>query len=141
MIDPQVSDHNLNITPRMLRQFAGLWLAFFAALAAWQYWGRGHQTSATVFAALAVVVGPAGLVWPELIRPLFAILMAIVTPIGWIVSTVLLSLLFYGVFTPVALLFRLIGRDALVRHNRPQGETYWALKPVVEDRRRYFKQF
>jgi hypothetical protein len=141
MIDPQVSDHDLTITPRMLRQFAGLWLAFFAALAAWQYWGRGHQTSGIVFAGRAVAVGPAGMIWPELIRPLFVILMAIVAPIGWLVSTVLLSLAFYLVFTPVAVLFRLIGRDALVRRSRPQTESYWALKPIVEDRRRYFKQF
>jgi hypothetical protein len=141
MIDPQVSDHDLKITPRMLRQFAGMWLVFFAALAAWQYWGRGHQTSAIVFAALAVAFGPAGIIWPELIRPLFVVLMAIVTPIGWLVSTVLLSLAFYAVFTPVALVFRLIGRDALLRRSRPQTESYWALKPVVEDPRRYFKQF
>jgi polyferredoxin len=142
MIDPQVTDrHDLNVTPRMLRQFAGLWLLFFAALAAWEYFGRGHTTSAAVFAALALVVGPAGIVMPQLIRPLFALLMAIVTPIGWVVSTVLLSLLFYGIFTPVALLFRLIGRDALVRRSRPPGETYWLPKPAIDDPRRYFRQF
>jgi hypothetical protein len=141
MIDPQVTDHSLNITPRMLRQFAGLWLVVFAALAAWEYWGRGHQTSAFVLAALAVAFGPVGLVWPELIRPLFVVLMAIVTPIGWIVSMLLMSLLFYGVFTPVALLFKLIGRDVLQRRTRPQEATYWAQKPIVEDRRRYFRQF
>ena len=142
MIDPQVIDrHDLNVTPRMLRQFAGLWLIFFTALAAWQYWGRDHTTSATVFAALAVIVGLAGMARPPWIRPLFMLLMAIVTPIGWLVSTLLLSVLFYGVFTPFALLFQMIGRDALVRRSRPLGETYWTRKPAIEDPRRYFRQF
>jgi hypothetical protein len=142
MIDPQVTDrHDLNVTPRMLRQFAGLWLVFFAALAAWQYWVREHSTAATVLAAVGGVVGLAGLAQPQWIRPLFMLLMAIATPIGWLVSTVLLSVLFYGIFTPVALLFRLIGRDALVRRTRPAGETYWTPKPAVEDPRRYFRQF
>ena len=53
MIDPQVTDrHDLIVTPRILRQFAILWLVFFTALAAWQYWGRDHTTAATVLAEL-----------------------------------------------------------------------------------------
>lgn len=142
MIDPQITDrHDLNVTPRMLRQFAGLWLVFFAVLAAWEYLGRDHTTSAAVCAVLALAVGPIGIVKPQWIRPLFMLLMAIATPIGWLVSTVLLSLLFYGVFTPVALLFRLLRRDALVRRSPPPGETYWSPKPAIEDPRRYFRQF
>ncbi|MEX0641314.1 MAG: SxtJ family membrane protein [Pirellulales bacterium] len=142
MIDPQVTDsHDLKITPRLLRQFAGLWLAIFLALAAWEYLGRDHTTSAAVFAVLALAFGPAGLIKPQWIRPLFALLMAIATPIGWLVSTIVLSVLFYGIFTPLALVFRLMGRDALVRRAPPRGATYWTPKPIVDDPRRYFRQY
>ena len=40
----------LDPPPRMLRQFAGLWLAFFGGLAAWQGLVRGGSGSALVLA-------------------------------------------------------------------------------------------
>jgi hypothetical protein len=51
-----------------------------------------------------------------------------------------LALLFFGVFTPVALLFKLIGRDVLARHQRPEVPTYWTAHPAVKDVRSYFRQ-
>jgi hypothetical protein len=49
--------------------------------------------------------------------------------------------MFYGLFTPIGLLFRLIGRDPLHRTRRAELETYWSPKPSADDPRRYFKQF
>jgi len=49
--------------------------------------------------------------------------------------------MFYGVFTPVALVFRLIGRDALSRRRRPDLDSYWQPKPPAAGPRSYFKQF
>ena len=47
--------------------------------------------------------------------------MVLAFPIGWTVSLVLLGLVYYGLFTPIGLVFRLVGRDALQlrpRHRR-----------------------
>ena len=49
--------------------------------------------------------------------------------------------MFYGLFTPIGLVFRLIGRDPLQRARRPGSESYWTPKPAPADLRRYFKQF
>ena len=41
--------------------------------------------------------------------------MVLAFPIGWTVSQVMLALMFFGLFTPIGLVFRLIGRDPLQR--------------------------
>ena len=137
----QWSDIQFNPPRATLRQFAGLWLAFFGGLAGWQAMARGNLALAAVCAILALTIGPLGLVRPLLVRPIFVAWMVLAFPIGWTVSQIILAVMFYGLFTPIALVFRLIGRDPLHRAHRPELETYWLSKPAPADLRRYFKQF
>ena len=134
------ADVPIAASSKTLRQFAGLWLVVLGALAC--YWGlwRGSATAGWVLAALAITVGPLGLVWPQAVRPVWVAALIVTFPIGWVVSRVLLGVLYYGLFTPFALVFKLIGRDALVRR-RPAGDTYWVPKPAVADVGRYYRQF
>jgi hypothetical protein len=125
----------------MLRQFAGLWLAFFGGLAAWQGIMRGRVGLAVGLAVLALVVGGLGLIRPALIRPIFVGWMVLAFPIGWAVSLVLLGLVYYGLFLPIGLAFRLAGRDALQLRPRPGASTYWTPRTAPADVRRYFRQF
>jgi hypothetical protein len=140
MIDPSVRDDGPEITDRLLRQFAGLWLAVFGALSLLQGVGRGHLVLASVLAALAVVPGLAGLARPRSVEPVFRVAMAAAIPIGWVVSHVLLAVIFYLVITPVAIFFRLIGRDALVRRPAPGAGTHWVAREPTTDPRRYWHQ-
>ena len=126
---------------RTLRQFAGLWLAFFGGFAAWQGIVRGRVGLAVALAVLAVVVGCLGLVRPSLIRPIFVGWMVLAFPIGWTISLVLLGLIYYGLFLPIGLAFRLAGRDALRLRPRPDVSTYWTPRAAPADVRRYFRQF
>lgn len=126
---------------KTVRQFAGLWLVALGALACYWGWWREHTTVGWVLLVLAVTVGPLGLVAPHLIRPVWMASLVVTFPIGWLLSRVLLGVLYYGLFTPFALVFRLIGRDPLARHNRPASETYWVPKPAIVDLRRYYRQF
>jgi hypothetical protein len=124
----------------MLRQFAALWLVFFAGLAGWESW-HGRSVLALAFALLAVTVAPMGLLAPRAIRPLFIAWMALAFPIGWTISKVCLAIMFYGVFTPVALVFRLLGRDALALRRSSEQITYWLPKPAATNAAGYLRQF
>jgi RsiW-degrading membrane proteinase PrsW (M82 family) len=126
---------------RLLRQFAGLWIVFFLAIAARQEFQHQRHVAAIVIAALAVTVGPLGLLFPRAIRPIFIGWMGLAYPIGWVVSRVVLGAIFYGLFTPVAWIFRMIGRDVLVLKARPAAATYWCPKPGAEDQSQYLRQF
>jgi len=127
-------------TPKALRQFAAAWLVFFLAFGVHQFLVRGHQTVGIVMAVAAVVIGPLGLVWPPAVRWIFVGWMVLAFPIGWVLSQVMLLLMFYGLLTPVAALFRLRGRDIL-HCKRSDRETYWLPKQTPTDVRSYFKQY
>jgi hypothetical protein len=134
-------DSPFNPTARMLRQFGGIWIVFFGAIAAWQEFHHHRRGVAITLAVLAVTIGPLGLVWPRGIRPIFIGWMALVYPIGWTVSRVVLGLIFYGLFTPVAWFFRVTDRDALGLKPRRSADTCWQPKGRVTDKAQYLRQF
>src|SRR5215510_9033893 len=86
---------------RMLRQFGWIWLVFFSAAASWQWLHYQRGWLAKVLLTIAVTIGPVGIAWPGAIKPVFVVWMAVVYPVGWIVSHVLLASVFYGLFSPI----------------------------------------
>jgi hypothetical protein len=134
------SDLPLKPSPRMLREFSALWILFFGGVALWQWFGRDHHTLAIIYGGLAVTLGPIGLLAPAVMRPIFIAWLAAAFPIGWIVSRVLLVVLFFGVVTPIAVAFRMAGRDVLGLR-RGAKDSYWTAKPQPDGAASYFRQF
>ena len=126
---------------KLLRQFAGLCLVFFLALAALAVWKGQSTLRIGILAALGLGIGGLGLIKPEAIRLVYTGWMIAAFPIGWTLSRVLMGFMFYVVFTPVALVFRLIGRDTLHLKRRAAGTSNWSAKPGTADVNEYFRQF
>ena len=137
----QWSDIPFQPDRKTLRQFAGLWLVCFGGMAIWQSLVRGRTNLGLSLGCLALVVGVAGLIRPEWVRLIYVGWMVLAFPIGWTVSQVMLLLMYCGLFVPIGLVFRLIGRDSLHRARRPGVESYWIPKPAPADVKNYFKQF
>lgn len=137
----QWSDVQFSPTAKTLRQFAGLWLVFFGGIAAYQGLYRGHETAGMILGAVALAGGLLGLIAPMALKPIYVAWMVLAFPIGWTISLLILALMYYGMFTPIGLVFKLIGRDPLERARRPAVATYWTPKATPTDPRRYFKQF
>ena len=135
------SELNRRPTERTLRQFAGLWLAFFTTLAGLQACRHGPTWAAACCVGAAAAVGPLGLWRPALVRPVYVAATVLTFPLGWVMSHLLLAALYFGVFTPLGLVLRLVGRDALRLRACPQQASYWAPKPAPPDVSRYFRQF
>jgi hypothetical protein len=76
---------------------------------------------------------------PAAVRPVYIAVILITFPIGLIISELILLLVWLILFTPLAVIFRLIGRDALDRRFDKSSDTYWRPKrqPEVES---YFHQ-
>jgi saxitoxin biosynthesis operon SxtJ-like protein len=140
MIDPALKETRPAADDRMLRQFAGLWLALFGTLAVVEFVLRHRSGRALVWAIVAAAVGPVGLLRPGRIRPVFTGAMAVATPIGLVTSRILLGVLFYLVFAPIALVFRVMGRDALQRRRQPGLPTFWTAKEQPPDLQSYLRQ-
>jgi hypothetical protein len=47
---------------------------------------------------------------------------------GRVVNPLVLGLMFFGLFTPIALVMRAFGRDALCRRFDAQAPTYWVTR-------------
>jgi hypothetical protein len=137
----QWSDISFTPPARTLRQFAALCAVFLGASACWQAFGAGRVGLALALALLAAAVGPLGVVWPRAIRWVYVAAMLAAFPVGWVVSRLLLAAVFYGVFTPVALFFKLVRRDALARRYRPHEPTYWSPKPAPAGPGSYLRPF
>jgi Saxitoxin biosynthesis operon protein SxtJ len=136
----QWSEVTARPSPRTLRQFAALFLIVFAIMAGLRVW-RGDTGATTIaLGVVSMVVGLLGLVRPEAIRYLYTGWMIVAFPIGWTISRIIVMALFFLVFTPFALAFRLFGRDALRLHRRTLT-TYWMKTDGAEPPESYYGQF
>lgn len=62
---------------------------------------------------------------PNLLKPVYKVWMKIAHAIGWFNTRVLLTLIYYVIFTPIGLLARAIGKDLLNTKLEPEATTYW----------------
>jgi hypothetical protein len=67
--------------------------------------------------------------------------MAVVYPIGWLISHALIAMVFYLVITPIGLVIQLCGRDPLQRKLDRSAKTYWTPHNTRVATKRYFQQF
>ena len=125
---------------KVLRQFAGLCLGVGVGVAVWRS-SRGAIDWGTYAAGgLGLGVGLLGIAWPSAIRWVYSGWMMAAFPIGWTISRLVVALMFFALFTPVALLFRLIGRDAL-RIRRPRQQSFWLPKRQPNRVQEYLRQY
>jgi len=88
--------------------------------------GAGRLVSVSLFAgsALATVIT---IGYPKLLRPLNGAWQRLGKFLGFIVSPIVLGLIFFGLITPIAVALRLRGRDEL-RLRRLDTGTYWVAR-------------
>ena len=110
---------------KQLRQFAAIWFPAFCALVGWMVGKKtGHWAGVEILWVVCAVVAVAVFLPPPLIRPVFVGLILATFPIGWVVSHVLLGVIFYGLVTPIGLILRLTGHDPL-QLKPPAGDSLW----------------
>ena len=108
---------------RVLREF-GLTVGIaFGVLAALLFWrGRSHFV---YFAWLAGAFVLLGLVAPVILRPVRRGWMTAAAGMGWVMTRVILTVLFFGVFTPIGFIAKLAGKRFLPLAIDPSAESYW----------------
>lgn len=132
---------------RQLRQFGLISLLALPFLGWWfsgrpglSGWTPGQQLAIAILAGIGLTLGGVGLVRPQRLRYVFLAAMIIALPIGLVISELILLLIYFGLFTPMSLFFRLIGRDALQRRMDRQATTYWTPKAQPSNVESYFRQ-
>jgi hypothetical protein len=125
-------------TRAQARKTACLVAAVLLLFAAWQFY-RGRLTAASVVGGLGVLLLLVGLFVPALARGFHKGWMRAAAALGYVNSRVLLSLIYYGVFTPYRLGSRLAGRDPLRRRGRRQ-ECYWVERERTRQPKEQFER-
>ncbi len=127
---------------RQLRVFgvSGLLASILAALILVFVWEVAVLWAlATVTAGIAIFL--CSLFSLTAARWLYIGLTLVAMPIGLVVSFVLLAVFYFLLLTPLAIVFRLIGRDSLHRRYEPEVESYWVDHKPNENMERYLHQF
>lgn len=74
-------------------------------------------------------------------RPLYMVWYALACCIGIVMANLLFALVFFGLFTPMGLFMRLIGRDALRLKFQRGTPTYWQDAEAAPSPAQYFRQY
>ena len=127
---------------KQLNQFGLIWLGFLAFFGAVAWFRLDSPRLAEGLWVAAVVVPVIGWLAPPFMRLVFLGMSYAAWPIGFVVSHVVLALVYYVVVTPIGLIMRLFGYDPMTRRTNPSQESYW----VERDSKSrgpgsYFRQF
>ena len=120
---------HLKTQPRDLRKFGFLVGGVFVLLGLW-FLLRHKPWHIWFWAPGAVLIGFAA-IWPRLLKQVYIAWMGLAIVLGLVISTILLTLFFYLVVTPVALLARIAGKDFLSR-KWSTAPSYWIIRPPSE---------
>ncbi len=128
-------------TDGRLREFAAVAICIMVAITLVQFL-RGQQAIAAVCFILAVSLALVSWRFPRVLAPVFTLSLLLTFPLAWLLSHILLAILFFGLITPLAIVFRLCGRDVLDRRSRKdQATSYWQPRSPAKSVRRYFRQY
>ena len=130
-------DVNLRPTDRQLRQFG---TACFVALPLIGWWWGADRNWLIGLTAVGSLVGVASWIRPPSIVWLFIGLSMLTLPIGLVIGEIAMCLIYFGLFLPLGLVFRAMGRDALLLKKPDNQETYWLPRKQRAGAASYYRQ-
>ena len=102
----------------------GLFFTFVFAVAAAYFYDSENLLWAYVFIAASIIFLTITLVRDEFLLPLNKLWMRFGFLLGMVISPLVLGVIFFGIFTPIAMLMRLSGRDEL-RLKLSKKSSHW----------------
>ena len=102
------------------------------------YYDKESYKLIAIMASTFIVVG---YVIPALLKPMYLVWMTIAVILGWVMTRVILSMVFYFILTPISLITRLLSEDFLAL-KRIDSDSYWNHRDSdYETNQDYEKQF
>jgi hypothetical protein len=113
------------------RKFALFVAAVCGVGATWLVFA-GRPNGALVLAVGVLAAGLIAWLKPGLLRPLNQAWMMLGLALGAVIGPIVLGVLFFGLFTPLAIALRLAGRDELRLRRAAPGASYWRSRAPLE---------
>lgn len=115
----------LDVSTKSLRKFGLVVGGVFLLIFLWFYFQESDLLYSYIFLILAAPLMVLGLLIPKSLKSIYKAWMGAAFAIGWVVSRVILFILFYLVILPIGLVSRIFGKDFLNVKLDKQEETYW----------------
>ena len=126
---------------RQLSVFGVIWLVFFGVVGGIVLKNSGSVLVATVIWGLALAVPVIGWTVPAFMRIVYIGMAYSAFPIGFVVSYLIMVIVYYLVLTPIGVVMRLFGYDPMNRHFDGSADTYWCPREQEKSLDTYFRQF
>ena len=132
---------SLNSTnPREIRKFGIIGFLFFGTLLAIALWR--DKTLAAYFFGILSCLSIGFIILPWRLRYVYATWLKIANFVGLVVTTLILSILFYFVITPTALIKKIFGGRPLPLKPDDKVSTYWITRTEpAQPKERFPKRF
>lgn len=114
-------------TKKELRNFGLLVGAVFSGIGLWPLLMQGEVVRLWAIGLGGVLVLLGGMS-PGILAPVHKVWMRVGHALGWINTRILLSLVFYGLVTPMGILFRMMGKDVMRQTFARDSPTYRVLR-------------
>jgi len=122
------------------RSFAWLMTAIATAVAAYAHWKALSWVWWPV--SIGALLTAVALFAPSVLNPLNRAWMQLGLMLGRVVTPLIMSLIFFGIVTPIAVLARWRGVNPMRRHYDPDARSYWIPRdPPGPDARSMERQF
>ena len=115
--------HTNAVSRQQLRTFGLMVGGSFALIGVWPTVWSGAELRLWA-CVLAGALGFPALLQPGLLQPAYRLWMAIGHDLGQVNTAIILSVIFYGLFTPISVVMRLRGKDPMCRSFEPDIGTY-----------------
>lgn len=106
-----------NIKIKDLRTFAFIWSFIFLIL--------GVYNSVNIFVYIAGIFMIIGIFRPLILERFYKVWTKLGEFIGGIVSKIIMFILYFGLFTPVSMVLKILGKDLLNKKIDKSKNTYW----------------
>ena len=106
------------------------------------YLFNSDNTSFQTFIYLGSLFIGLGLIIPNFLKPLYLLWMTFAIVLGWFMTRIILSVLFYLILTPIGLTLTILGKELLNLKKKDSQKSYWENRDsTLEQNQDYRKQF
>ena len=102
------------VDAKELRNFGLMVGGIFLVIGLWPLLWRGESMRLWAVGLGGLLI-PLGLAAPAVLAPIFKVWMKVGHVLGWINTRIILGILFYGLITPMGVVMRMFGWDAMRR--------------------------
>ena len=131
---------NSNSIEKDIRRFGIIALVFFGALCGLGFWT--DKAIPTYLFGFLSVLGCGFILIPTQLKPVYTVWLKIAHFLGKVVTTIVLTITYYVVITPAALLKRLFGGRPLPVKPDKNASSYWVTRTEsAQPKERFIKRY